>query len=155
MQAKSWRGTRRHSVPRKSKTRESSPLDAINDRIREAEAKLAPVSYERIGLDMDAVETVAVLVERGHFGKKPDVLRRALAAGLRALRAGTDPQDEPLTITGALPKMVTDFESEIDLNAPIDESPKSALLAGALGQLRPTGAPILDPPPKETGAEVE
>jgi hypothetical protein len=68
-------------------------LIAARERIRAAEKKQVPLVRESVGLDAEALNMLADLVERG-LGKKLDVLRQALATGLRVLKVGSDPAPE-------------------------------------------------------------
>jgi hypothetical protein len=78
-------------MPRKSKpVAEATELGALRTRIRDAEKKYVPLARESIGIDAEGYETLALLVERG-MGKPQDMLRQALATGLRVLEAGSKP----------------------------------------------------------------
>ena len=71
-----------------------SQLSPLQQRIRDAERRNSPIGTERVGIDEEGYEMVAVLCERG-FGKKVEVLRQALASGLRAMKGASDPDTEP------------------------------------------------------------
>ena len=77
-----------------TKPRKRSQLSPLQQRIRDAERKNSPIGTERVGIDEEGYEMVAVLCERG-FGKKAEVLRQALASGLRAMKGASDPVTEP------------------------------------------------------------
>lgn len=77
-------------MARTKKVKEDDPLKAIRDRIAAAEKAHLPVGRESIALDTEGYENLALCIERG-LGKKVDVLREALATGLRVMVKGTDP----------------------------------------------------------------
>lgn len=81
-------------MPSQKQPKKRSQLSPLQQRIRDAERKNSPIGTERVGIDEEGYEMVAVLCERG-FGKKVEVLRQALASGLRAMKGASDPEPEP------------------------------------------------------------
>lgn len=123
--------------------RTAKPLSDVARRIAEAERKMQTLHREYVGIDAEGYENVAVLVERG-FGKKVEVLRQALAAGLRAMKNGSEPDDAH----------IQEFmESQGAGNSPIADAIKDSVVD--------IGPPILIPPSQlrinvgEEGSEGE
>jgi hypothetical protein len=120
-------------------------------KIREAEKAMAPVLREDVGLDAASLDVLVELVQRG-VGKKQDVLRTALATGLRAMRTvhgGEDGPPEP-----------TDGEAHI-FQAVNEAEPArpgfttNALAAAALGLASEPAQATIDPPPADDEEVVD
>ena len=112
------------AAPRKK--RADGPLVAIRERIKEAEKKARPIGRENVGVDGEGYETLAVLIERG-LGAKTEVLRQALAAGLRALKASSEPE--------------RDYSVDVADNVIVDREPPFEVESAL-----EIGAPIITPP---------
>ena len=80
-------------MPSQKQPKKRSQLSPLQQRIRDAERKNSPIGTERVGIDEEGYEMVAVLCERG-FGKKAEVLRQALASGLRAMKGASEPAED-------------------------------------------------------------
>ena len=68
---------------------EPSAIAAARARIREAEKGMGAGGRETVGIDIESYEMLATLVER-KVGRRTEVLRLALATGLRVLLRGDD-----------------------------------------------------------------
>lgn len=124
-------------------------LQAVRDRIREAEKRYAPVEREMVPLGDEEFQLLAELVERGD-GKKLEVLRSAVTVGLRALKKAGEPAPPAAYADHALTLEVSDEEEVEGEERPPTAGRRRSMVSSVLG-----AAQITKPPSQERREALE